>query len=161
MINILLKGFLNKANLRLNLMAGCNNTLSHLEDFAKTLLKTREKQKEAFVYLHVFAPYVTGRSSDSSLSIEVCGMAVRTNYFPLWEAEGGKFRLAYDEANPKPIQELTRLVLKFAHLKAKDLHRLQQTVDAKYAFLKALCTIGSSCEKPVYINILEQKLRLV
>jgi pyruvate/2-oxoacid:ferredoxin oxidoreductase beta subunit len=123
-------------------------TLSHMEDFAKKLLKAREKQKEGFVYLHVFAPCVMGWRFDSSLSIAVCRTAVKTNYFPLWEAEGGKFRLTHEEANPRPIQELTRLVRKFAHLKENDLRQFQQTVDEKYAFLKALCTIGSSSQKP-------------
>jgi pyruvate/2-oxoacid:ferredoxin oxidoreductase alpha subunit len=42
------------------------------------------------------------------------------------------------------IQELTRLVRTFAHLKEKNLHRLQQTADEKYAFLKTICTLGSS-----------------
>jgi len=31
--------------------------------------------------------------SESDMSIQVCRMAVKTNYFPLWEAEYGKFRL--------------------------------------------------------------------
>lgn len=118
-------------------------TLSNLEDFAKKLLKAKEKQKEGFVYIHVFAPCVMGWRFDSSLSIEVCRTAVRTSYFPLWEAEEGKFRLTHEVANPRPVQELTRLVRKFAHLKETDLYRLQQIVDERYAFLKALCSIGS------------------
>ncbi len=118
-------------------------TLSNLEDFAKKLLKAKKKISEGFAYIHVFAPCVMGWRFDSSLSIEVCRTAVRTNYFPLWEAEGGKFRLTHEVANPRPVQELTRLVRKFAHLKEADLHRMQQIVDEKYAFLKALCAISS------------------
>ena len=117
-------------------------TLSNLEDFAKKLLIAKEKKNEGFVYIHVFAPCVMGWRFDSSLSIQVCRMAVRTNYFPLWEAEEGKFRLTHEVDNPRPIQELTKLVRKFAHLKEADLSRLQQIVDERYAFLKALCAIG-------------------
>jgi len=118
-------------------------TLSNLEDFARKLLKAKEKVSEGFTYIHVFAPCVMGWRFDSSLSIEVCRTAVRTNYFPLWEAEKGKFRITHEVANPRPVQELTRLVRKFAHLKEADLHRMQQIVDEKYAFLKAICTIGN------------------
>jgi pyruvate/2-oxoacid:ferredoxin oxidoreductase beta subunit len=118
-------------------------TPSNLEDFARKLLKAKEKKNEGFVYIHVFTPCVMGWRFDSSLSIEICRMAVRTNYFPLWEAEGGKFRLTHEVANPKPIQELTKLVRKFSHLKEADLHRLQQIVNERYAFLKAVCAIGN------------------
>jgi pyruvate/2-oxoacid:ferredoxin oxidoreductase beta subunit len=116
-------------------------TLSNLEDFAKKLLKAKEKLSEGFSYIHVFAPCVMGWRFDSALSIEVCRTAVRTNYFPLWEAEAGKFRLTQEISNPKPIQELTKLLRKFSHLKESDLSRLQQTVDERYKFLKALCGI--------------------
>jgi pyruvate/2-oxoacid:ferredoxin oxidoreductase beta subunit len=118
-------------------------TLSNMEDFARKLLKAKEKKNEGFVYIHVFAPCVMGWRFDSSLSIEVCRTAVRTNYFPLWEAEGGKFRLTYEVAEPKPVQELTRLVRKFAHFKEDDLRRLQQIVDERYSLIKNLCSIGT------------------
>jgi len=80
---------------------------------------------------------------DSSLSIEVCRTAVRTNYFPLWEAENGKFRLTQEVSNPKPVQELTKLLRKFSHLKEDDLSSLQKIVNERYAFLKSICEIGN------------------
>ena len=116
--------------------------MSNLEDFAKKLQKAKEKLKEGFSYIHVFAPCVMGWRFDSSLSIEVCRTAVRTNYFPLWEAENGQFRLTQEVSNPKPVKELTKLLRKFSHLKEDDLARLQQSADERYAFLKGLCSIG-------------------
>lgn len=116
-------------------------TLSNLEDFAKKLLIAKEKKNEGFVYLHVFAPCVMGWRFNSSLSIQICRTAVRTNYFPLWEAVQGKFRITHQVDNPRPVQELTKLVRKFSHLKESDLIKLQQMVDERYAFLKALCAI--------------------
>jgi len=118
-------------------------TLSHLEDFAKKLLKAKEKKNEGFVYIHVFAPCIMGWRIESSSSIQVCRMAVRTNYFPLWEAENGKFRLTHETANPRSVQEFTRPIRKFAHLKEADIDKLQQMVDERYAFIKALCDIGN------------------
>jgi pyruvate/2-oxoacid:ferredoxin oxidoreductase beta subunit len=116
-------------------------TLSNIEDFAKKLLKAKEKVNEGFSYIHVLTPCVMGWRFDSSLSIEICRTAVRTNYFPLWEAENGKFRLTQEVSNPKPVQELTKLLRKFSHLKSDDLSRLQQTLDQRYALLKGLCTL--------------------
>jgi pyruvate/2-oxoacid:ferredoxin oxidoreductase beta subunit len=118
-------------------------TLSHLEDFAKKLLKAKEKKNEGFVYIHVFSPCNMGWRVESNASIQVCRMAVRTNYFPLWEAEDGKFRLTHETANPRPVQELTRMTRKFAHLKEAEMEKLQQVVDKRYAFIKALCDIDS------------------
>jgi pyruvate/2-oxoacid:ferredoxin oxidoreductase beta subunit len=117
-------------------------TLSHLEDFAQKLVKAKEKKDEGFVYLHVFAPCLMGWRIETDLSIEVCRAAVRTNYFPLWECENGKFRLTHETHNRRPFQEMTKLMRKFAHLKEDDMARLQQMVDERYAFIKALCDIG-------------------
>ena len=118
-------------------------TLSHLEDFAKKLLKAKEKKDEGFVYIHVFTPCNMGWRIESNMSIQVCRTAVRTNYFPLWEAENGKFRLTQETANPRPLQEFTKLVRKFAHLKDADIDKLQQVVNERYAFIKGLCAIGN------------------
>ena len=117
-------------------------TLSHLEDFARKLLKAKEKKSEGFVYLHVFSPCNMGWRIPSNQSIQVCRTAVRTNYFPLWEAENGRYRLTHETANPRPIRELTGLIRKFAHLNEDDLDRLQQKVNERYAFIKALCDIA-------------------
>ena len=119
-------------------------TLSNLDDFARKLLKAKEKLSEGFSYIHVFSPCVMGWRFDSSLSIQVCRTAVGTNYFPLWEAENGRFRLTHEVPSPRPVQELTRMVRKFAHLKEADIAKLQQMVDERYAFLKALCDFGNS-----------------
>jgi pyruvate/2-oxoacid:ferredoxin oxidoreductase beta subunit len=116
-------------------------TLSNLEDFAKKLLKAKENLQNGFSYIHVFAPCVMGWRFDSSQSIEICRTAVRTNYFPLWEAENGKFHLTQEISNPKPVQDLVKKVRKFSHFNQNDITKLQQMVDNRYAFLKGLCTL--------------------
>ncbi len=113
-------------------------TLSHLEDFAKKLQKAKEKVKEGFVYLHVFSPCPVGWRIDSDKSIEVCRTAVRTNYFPLWEADDGKPRFTVNVANPRPVTEFTKLMRKFSHLKEDGLAELQKAVDERYALIKTL-----------------------
>jgi pyruvate/2-oxoacid:ferredoxin oxidoreductase beta subunit len=118
-------------------------TLSHLEDFAKKLQKAKEKSKEGFVYIHIFCPCPVGWRVESNMSIEVCRTAVRTNYFPLWEAEDGKPRFTVEVASPKPITEFTKLIRKFSHLKEDELAELQRQVDERYALLKTLVNAGT------------------
>jgi pyruvate/2-oxoacid:ferredoxin oxidoreductase beta subunit len=118
-------------------------TLSHLEDFAKKLQKAKEAAKEGFVYLHVFSPCPVGWRIDSNMAIEVCRTAVRTNYFPLWEAEDGKPKFTVEVAAPKPVTDLTKLMRKFAHLKEDGLAELQKQVDERYALLKTLVNAGT------------------
>ncbi len=117
-------------------------TVSHLEDFIKKLQKAKEKSKEGFAYLHLFSPCPVGWRIDSSKVIEVCREAVRTNYFPLWEAENGKPRITVNVANPKPISEFTKLMRKYSHLKEDGLAELQKQVDERYALLKTLADAG-------------------
>jgi len=117
-------------------------TLSHLDDFARKLLKAKEKKNEGFAYIHVFAPCIMGWRVATDRSIEVCRTAVRTNYFPLWEAEDGNFHLNYEVADPKPIGELTGMVRKFSHLKDDDLAKFQEIVNKRYAIIKGLSDMG-------------------
>ena len=112
-------------------------TLSHLEDYAKKLVKAKEKAREGFVYLHVFCPCVVGWRIPTDSSIAVCREAVRTNYFPLWEAENGVFRLTHPLGN-KPVAELVKMLGKYRHLNEVELAALQSEVDRRLATLKAL-----------------------
>ncbi len=114
-------------------------TLSHLEDYAKKLVKAKAAAKEGFAYIHVFCPCVPGWRIPSDASIQVCRVAVRTNYFPLWEKEQGVWRITYKVRDPQPLSELTRLVGKLRHLDEDEVARLQAQVDYRYRVLEALC----------------------
>jgi pyruvate/2-oxoacid:ferredoxin oxidoreductase beta subunit len=114
-------------------------TLSHLDDYGEKLVKAKERAKEGFVYLHVFCPCLVGWKFNMDASIQVCRAAVRTNYFPLWEAENGQFRITSSVGKPRPIGELTGLLGKFKHLDEEDLSHLQALVDKRFKTLDALC----------------------
>jgi len=114
-------------------------TLSHLEDYAKKLVKAKEKAKEGFAYIHVFCPCVVGWKIPVDSSITVCRDAVKTNYFPLWEMEDGVCHMTQTVKQPKPVGELTKTVGKFKHLREDDLAVLQGQVDHRFRMLQALC----------------------
>jgi pyruvate/2-oxoacid:ferredoxin oxidoreductase beta subunit len=113
-------------------------TLSHMEDYAKKLEKAKEVAKTGFAYLHVFCPCYTGWKVEMDSSIQVCRAAVKTNYFPLWEAENRKFRLTQKTSKPKPITEMTGLIGKFKHLREDELDQFQKEVDARYNIVKSM-----------------------
>jgi pyruvate/2-oxoacid:ferredoxin oxidoreductase beta subunit len=113
-------------------------TLSNMEDYVKKLLKAKEKSKNGFAYIHVFAPCVIGFRISTDAAIQVCRMAVRTNYFPLWEMEEGKFRFTASVDNPKPIQDYLSLVGKFSHFKPEDIAEFQELVNDRLSMVQAL-----------------------
>ena len=113
-------------------------TLSHLEDLAKKLLRAKEKKDEGFVFLHIFSPCPTGWGFGTDLSIEVCRKAVRTNYYPLWEAERGRFRLTHKIKNPKALSELFGIIGKFSHLADEEMGALEKEAAERYALIEAM-----------------------
>ena len=120
-------------------------TLSHLEDLAKKLLKAKEKKEEGFCFIHVFSPCPTGWGLPTDASIEVCRMAVRTNYYPLWEAENGKFKITHVVKKPKPVREYLKLIRKFAHLTDEEINVIQKDIEYNYSVLKKLCEVDREC----------------
>jgi pyruvate/2-oxoacid:ferredoxin oxidoreductase beta subunit len=112
--------------------------MSNLEDLAKKLLKAKEKKEEGFCYLHVYCPCPTGWGVATDASLDLCRMAVKTNFFPLWEAEYGEIRFTKEIKKPKPITEYTKLIKKFSHLDKEGEARLQKDVDFNFSLLSRL-----------------------
>jgi pyruvate/2-oxoacid:ferredoxin oxidoreductase beta subunit len=119
-------------------------TLSNMEDYAKKLLKAKEKSKEGFAYVHVFAPCIIGFKIASDSAIQVCRTAVRTNYFPLWEMENGKFRITAPVSDPRPISEYISLVGKFSHFKEDDVAEFQKVVTERYNMIQSLVEVTAN-----------------
>jgi pyruvate/2-oxoacid:ferredoxin oxidoreductase beta subunit len=118
-------------------------TLSNMPDYVRKLQKAKEKSKEGLAYVHVFCPCIVGSRIASDSAIQVCRMAVNTNYFPLWEMENGKFSFTYQVAEPKSIKEYILLNGKFSHFKDEDVALFQEAVNDRYTLVKSLCDIGS------------------
>jgi pyruvate/2-oxoacid:ferredoxin oxidoreductase beta subunit len=133
-------------------------TLSDLEDLAKKLLKAKEAKERGFCFLHVFAPCPTGWGADPADTIEICRQAVKTNYFPLWEAENGKIRMTKTVKKPKPVSNYTKMMKKFNHMTEKDMEILQDDVEYEYCLLGGLSVLEAECQLPVSAQDLGEKL---
>lgn len=120
-------------------------TIAYLEDFAQKLVKAKQALKNGMAYIHLLAPCPTGWRAPTDSLIELSRMAVETNYFPLWEAANGEFRLTHEVKAPRPIADFTNMMGRFSHLGKNELGQLQKIVDSKFYFLKALTDLS----KPV------------
>ncbi|MFN2357902.1 MAG: thiamine pyrophosphate-dependent enzyme [Desulfotignum sp.] len=127
-------------------------TLSDLDDLAKKLLKAKEAKERGFCFLHVFAPCPTGWGADPADTIEICRQAVKTNYFPLWEAENGRIRMTKTVKKPKPVNTYTKLMKKFNHMTEADHVILQDDVDYEYCLLGGLSVLEAECQLPVSVK---------
>ncbi len=112
-------------------------TIAYPEDYARKLTKAMQV-KDGLAYIHLFTPCITGWGISETASLDVCRLAVETNYFPLWEAEHGKVRLTKEIAIPRPIGEYVSMIGKYSHLTAKDIRRIHEMVNERYNLIKHL-----------------------
>lgn len=110
---------------------------SDLPDYYRKLRRAMEI-KDGLSYIHVFSPCPTGWKFGSDKTIEICRLAVETNFFPLWEADHGKFKINKEVAFPKPLEQYLKLMGKFSHLTREDIDALQREVDRRYDRLVAM-----------------------
>jgi len=110
-------------------------TLSHLDDLARKLLKAKEKKNEGFAFLHIYCPCPTGWGFPTNLSIEICRMAVRTCYYPLWESERGRFRMTHRVKKSRPLTDLLNKIKKFSHLNDEEVGRLEMEAEERYRLI--------------------------
>lgn len=117
--------------------------VSHLEDYVRKLTKAKAV-KNGMAYIHVLAPCPVGWRAPIDSAIEIGRMAVETNYFPLWECVNGEFSLTYQVKSPRPVQEFTRLMGRYSHLKEKDIKELQAMVDKRFALVQGLTKLATA-----------------
>jgi pyruvate ferredoxin oxidoreductase beta subunit/phenylglyoxylate dehydrogenase beta subunit len=108
-----------------------------------TKLEKAKSIKKGFSYIHAFAPCPTGWKSLPEDSIKIAKKALKTNYFPLFEAENGIFKLNYDNKKPEPVVEFIKMLGKYKHCDENLIQRLQEFVDQRYEKIKKL---ASNCK---------------
>jgi len=121
-------------------------SISFPEDFAQKLMKARAV-KSGMSYIHVITPCVTGWRAPTDSAIELGRLCVETNYFPLWEADNGKFCLTYQPKRVRPIRDLTRSMGRFSHLTEAELDEFQEIVNARYSTIEYM----TKSEKPLTV----------
>ncbi|MCL5263972.1 MAG: thiamine pyrophosphate-dependent enzyme [Chloroflexi bacterium] len=110
---------------------------AYLDDYYAKLKRAMEI-KDGLSYIHLFSPCPTGWRFPTDKTIEVSRMAVETNFFPLWEADHGKFKINREVPFPKPVEQYLRLVGKYSHLNRAEIDEIQRDLDRRYKRLVAL-----------------------
>ncbi len=113
-------------------------TLSNLEDYAAKLLKAKEAIKHGLAYIHLYTPCPVGWKLAPDSTIEMCRMAVESNFFPLWEAENGNIHFTYESKEAKPLNTFIKMARKFSHLTDEDVQALQERLEYRYSRLQKL-----------------------
>ena len=121
-------------------------TVAFPEDYVQKLLKAKAV-KDGMAYVHVLTPCPTGWRTSASQAIELSKLAVETGYFPLWEAENGKFNFTYRAKELRPLKEFTGLTGRFAHLTQKELKVLTKVMRSRLRLIEHLAEGGKTIEE--------------
>jgi pyruvate ferredoxin oxidoreductase beta subunit len=118
-------------------------SISHWKDLMNKVRKALDKDGPTF--LHVLAPCNRGWRFDTSKTIRIAKLAVETRFFPLYEVEGGTYRITYPVTSPRPVEEYLKAQGRFAHLLqpeyASALATLKEQIPRNYARLERLAQL--------------------
>ncbi len=101
-----------------------------LRDFRAKV--TRAAEVEGFRFLHTFGPCPPGWRYPTDQSTEVARLAVESRAFPLWECDGGEWRITFRPKHPAPVAEYLACQGRFAHLSPAQVATIQEHVDARW-----------------------------
>lgn len=111
--------------------------------------KVRKAQSiEGPTFLHVVAPCPRGWYFEPQLTIKMAKLAVETRIFPIYEVEGGKYRINYNITRPRPVEEYLKLQSRFAYLLRPEnshlLEKFKQWVEDRWNYLLKMASLASS-----------------
>jgi len=120
-------------------------SISHWRDLMTKVRKALSKNGPTF--LHVIAPCTRGWRFDSEKTVRMARLAVETRLFPLYEVDGGAYKITFPVSSPKPVEEYLKLQGRFAHLfqpqNAAELEAIKKGVDENYKRLETLSQFTS------------------
>ncbi len=111
-------------------------SVAYPEDLEKKVKKGLEAKGPAFI--HVMTPCVPGWKIDSSQTIEVARLGVKTGIWVLFEIEDGKLTINQKPDKKANVSEYLKEQGRFKHLKDKEIEKIQKQVDEKWKHLKNL-----------------------
>jgi pyruvate/2-oxoacid:ferredoxin oxidoreductase beta subunit len=95
----------------------------------------RAREIQGMRFLHVLSPCPPGWKYPDDRTIEMARVAVQTRVFPLVEVEDGmRWRFTVDHAGD-PVAPYVRAQNRFRHVDDESLLRIQEDVDARWAYL--------------------------
>ena len=88
-------------------------------------------------YIHILSPCPTGWRYPTDLTIEIGRLAVETGIFPLYEVEGGRYKLNVDRPKLKPVEEYLKPQGRYRHLPDEEIEKIQERLNKEYVKLRA------------------------
>src|SRR4030042_7203070 len=88
-------------------------------------------------YLHILSQCPTGWSLPPNLAIRIGRLAAETGIFPIYEVEGGEYKLNIDFPKLRPVKDYMMLQGRFRHLPKEVIESIQTRVNEEYARLKS------------------------
>jgi len=115
-------------------------SISHWRDLMNKVRKALSVDGPTF--LHVMAPCMRGWRFDGSKTVRMSRLAVETRLFPLYEVEGGVYRITVPVPSPKPVEEFLKSQGRYSHLflpqNAAELEAVKKDVDENYARIERM-----------------------
>jgi len=114
---------------------------SHWHDLS--LKAERAAGADGPAFLNVLTDCPLGWGHHPRVGTQVLDAAVETCFWPLYEVDGGEYRLTYEPEHQLPIEKWLEGQARFAHLLRPEnralVDRIQAQVDGEWADLRARC----------------------
>lgn len=110
------------------------------EDFVRKVGHAKELHGPRF--FHVLSPCPPGWRFSSEQTVALGRLATDSNVFPLYEVEGGHYRISRKVSQPKPVEEYLKGQGRFGHLTPDEVAEMQAAVDRRWKHLLALEALG-------------------
>jgi pyruvate ferredoxin oxidoreductase beta subunit len=123
-----------------NIPYAATASISHWRDLMTKVRKALAKEGPTF--LHVMAPCTRGWRFDSEKTVRMSRLGVETRVFPLYEVEGGVYKITFPVTSPKPVEEYLKLQGRYSHLfrpeNAAQLEAIRREVEQNYRRIERL-----------------------
>jgi pyruvate ferredoxin oxidoreductase beta subunit len=111
----------------------------------------KKVQKAAAVkgpaYVHILSVCPTGWRSQPEESIELGKLAVQSRAFPLYEVEGGRYRLVPKPPKQVGVMEYLKKQGRFRHLTDATMEEIQRRVDEQFRLLETKVRISQGTDE--------------
>jgi len=116
-------------------------SVGYMRDFVRKVKKA--SKIKGFKFIHLHSPCPPGWRFDSSKTVEVARMAVKSGAWILWEYDGsfritGMSRMFRDKSKRIPLTEYLRVQGRFKGLTEEDVRTIEERIDEVWKLLDVL-----------------------